>query len=130
VNRQEIAALLVKLRESGLHKAVSQLKERTSLLEQIEQMRQDASLAAQESATCHLQDLGLFGEVRLGCIKLGREVADQLLYLGDRVMHAQRLTESARAAHAGIVRVRLAAQEVSRERDADNFLAWKRKDRR
>jgi hypothetical protein len=130
VNREQVLALLVKLRDGRLRKAVAELKEETGVLRRIEKTSDDAVCATRESGATQIRDLGLFGEVRLRCISLSREVNQRVLLLGQRVTHSYKLTQSARAAHSGIVRKKLAAQELSHERDVDSFFSWKRTGRR
>jgi hypothetical protein len=126
VNREKMAARLTKLRESQLREEACDLKKKANYRQQIEQTLADASMAAREAAGSNLRDLGLFGEVRLGCIRLGKELARQILHHSERVMRAKKLAESACAAHRKIVQGRHAAEETLHERDAEQFFTWKR----
>ena len=126
MNREEMAARLTKLREGQLREEVCDLKKKANYRQQIEQTLADASMAAREAAHTNLRDLGLFGEIRLGCIRLGMELSRQILHHSERVIHAQKLAESACAAHSKIVQERLASEETLRERDSEQFFTWKR----
>jgi hypothetical protein len=130
VNRQAVAALLVKLRESSLRKAVAELREETGLLRCIEQTRDQAASAARESSGDQIRDVGLFGQVRLDCLNRRREVMERVSLLDQRVTRSYKLTQSARATHSGIRRKKLEAQEVSNERYVDTFISWKRTGKR
>jgi hypothetical protein len=127
VNHEKMLARLTKLREGQLREEVCDLKKRSNFRQQIEQTLADASAVAQEATCSNLRDLGLFGEIRLSCTKLGKELSRQVLHHSERVMRAQQLAESARTDHKKFVQERLAAEETSRERDAEQFLTWKRK---
>ena len=122
-----MTARLTKLREGRLREEVCDLKKKAGYRHQIEQTLANASILAQEAAGSNLRDLGLFGEIRLGCFRMGNELSRQLLYHSERVMRAQKLAESARTAHRKIIEAKLAAEEASRERDAEQFFTWKRK---
>ena len=126
MNREQMAAQLIKLRKSRLRKAVGELKKTSNYLDLIEQTRVNATTVAREAIRLNLRDLGLFGEIRLSCTKLGNEAAQQILHHSESVMHAQKMTEHALAAHARIVCERRAAEEACRERDSEQFFSWKR----
>jgi hypothetical protein len=126
VKREQITARLAKLREGRLLQEVGDLKKRWNHLELIEQTRINAVTVTREATSLSVRDLGLFGEIRLGCIRLGNEVTKQIKHRSERVILAQKLAERARIAHAGIVRDRLAAEERLLERDAEQFHSWER----
>jgi hypothetical protein len=128
MTREELTAHLIRVRESKLRSEVTQLQTQTTLLKKIEQLQANASSAAVDSATVagQIRDLGLLGEIRLGCIKLAGEVASQVRVFSQRVTRAHKLTESARETHAALLREKQAAAELSFERESEHFFSWKR----
>jgi hypothetical protein len=119
-------AQLTKLREDKLRKEISGLQEKSNRHQLIEQTLANATIGAHDTLELNLRDLGLFGEIRLGCYRLGQELSGQILHHRNRVMRAKKLTELTRAAHRETVGERLAAEETLRERDTELFLAWHR----
>ncbi|MBV8359826.1 MAG: hypothetical protein JO189_18095, partial [Deltaproteobacteria bacterium] len=103
MNREEMVARLTKLRDAQLREEVCDLKKKTNWRQQIEVTLAAASVAAREAAGCNLRDLGLLGEIRLGCIRLCKELSRQIRHHSERVMRAQKLAESARTAHRKII---------------------------
>jgi hypothetical protein len=119
-------AQLIKLREDRLHEEVTGLQAKSNCRRLIEQTLANATIEAQDTIGLNLRDLGLFGEIRLSCFRLSQELSQQILHHSNRVMRAKKLAELTRAAHREIVAERLAAEETLRERDAEQFLAWRR----
>jgi hypothetical protein len=126
VSREEMLAQLTKLREDKLRQEISGLQEKSNCRQIIEQTLANATVGAQDTIGLNLRDLGMFGEVRLGCFRLSQELSRQILHRSNQVMRAKKLAESTRAAHREIVAERLATEETLRERDAEQFLAWRR----
>jgi hypothetical protein len=126
VNREEMLAQLTRLREDKLREEISGLQEKSNCRQLIEQTLAHATIGAEDSIGLNLRDLGMFGEIRLGCFRLSQELSRQILHRSNQVMRAKKLAESTRAAHREIVAERLAAEETLRERDAEQFLAWRR----
>ncbi len=85
-----MAAQLTKLREERLRQEVTCLKERSNRRQVIEQTLANATIAAQETTGLNLQDLGLFGKIRLDCFKLGKELSRQILQHSERVTRAKK----------------------------------------
>jgi hypothetical protein len=126
VNREEMTAQLTKLREGQLREEAAGLQQKSNCRQHIAHTLANATIVAQETTGLSLRDLGLFGEIRLGCFRLSQELSRQILHHSKRVMRAKRMVESAQAAHKEIVAERLAAEETLRERDTEHFLAWHR----
>jgi hypothetical protein len=126
VNREEIVAHLVKLRDARLRVEVDQLRSKWTSLRQIQQIHANASTVARAATALSLSDLAPLGEIRLGSIKRHNRVASEVLRQSDLVMKAQSLAKRARTTHAAIVQKRLSSQEALRERETEEFLAWKR----
>ena len=117
---------LAKLRENRFRKELSDLKKRSESRRLVERTLENATLAVQQSITSNIRELGLFGEIRLGCIRSRKELSRQILHHSERVIAAKKMAESARSAHKEMVEKRLAAEETARERDAEQFLSWSR----
>jgi hypothetical protein len=127
VNREEMIAQLTRLREQRLREEVVGLQNTSRSRRLVEDALANATVSAQTTTESNIRDLGLFGEIRLGCIRMRKELTRQLLHRSERVMQARKKTESARTAHGKMVGQRLATEETLRERDAEHFLTWKRK---
>jgi hypothetical protein len=119
-------AQLTKLREDRLREEISGLQEKSNRRQLVEETLANATIGAQDTIGLNLRDLGLFGEIRLGCFRSSQELSWQILHHRNRVMRAKKLAEVTEAAHRETVAKRLAAEEAFRERDAEQFLAWNR----
>ena len=127
MNREGLLAHLVKLREMQLKQYAAKLKSRNGVLTGIERTRLDAAAACAESidGDHHLRDLGLFGEMRLGCSRLAAVVKGEIAVLKDKVGHARKLAETAHDANAQLQRVRANLRERSLENESEHFFSWK-----
>lgn len=127
MNREGLLAHLVRLREMQLKQQAAKLKLRNGALNSLERTRLDAAAASAESidGPLHLRDLGLFGEMRLGCSRLAAVVKGEITVLKDKVGHARKLAETAHDASAQHHRARANGRERSLENESEHFFSWK-----
>jgi len=127
MKREDLLRNLVRMRELQLKKEAAELKSRTGALQKVEQTHEQARSAASASIECgnDLRDLGLIGEMRIGCTKLAAKIEDQVRTISRKVGHARKLAESAREARSELMRTKSAAQERSLENEAEHFFSWK-----
>lgn len=128
MDREDLLTHLVKMRELQLKKEAAELKSRAGALEKVERIHEQARSAASASIECgnDLRDLGVIGEMRLGCTKLAAKIEDQVRILSRKLGHARKLAESAREARAELKRTKSAARERSLENDAEHFRGWRK----
>ena len=129
MNREEIAGYLKKLRDGRLREEVDKLQRTANVRHSVKRTHADVLATARGSGATDFRELAALGEMRLDCIKRDRELGRQLIIHSEQVIKAHKLAEGARLAVAQFVRARLAAQERSREHDAEHFLTWKRNHR-
>ena len=126
MKRERLLTHLVRLRELHLKSQSAQLKTRARHLSEVRLRREQARGAAANSLNDAggLADLAHFGQVRLREAKLATAVASEVASLSEKVGHARKLTDSARAAHAQIHRERNTERERAMESEAEHFFGW------
>ena len=132
MNREGLLAHLVRLREMQLKQQAAQLRSRNGALTDIEATRLNARSAAGESIDGgqHLRELGIFGEMRLGCSRLATAVQGEIKVLASKVGHARKLAETAREARARHKRELTEARERSLDQESEHFFSWKNDSKR
>lgn len=130
MTRENLVSQLVKIRELRLRNEVAALKERVETLRVIEETGGKARDAAGRAvdAPSEIRDLGALGDIRINSARRATEVSDQVRALGTQVTRARRLTDSAREAHREIGREKQDAIDRASDREAEQFLNWKRRE--
>lgn len=127
MNRERLLSHLLKIREHQLRDHSAELKARAGELSEVATLGSDARSAASDTLALprHLSDLSAIGAKRLECIKLAREISEQVSVLSKKVGRARKLADAARDARKDLHRARNAEHERSLEAEAEHFFAWK-----
>jgi hypothetical protein len=132
MKRERLLTQLIHLRELQLKSQSAHLKNRAHHLREVRERHDAARDGAAKSLedARSLADLAQFGQARVHNARLANAVESEVRELRERVGHARKLADSARAARDEIRRDRVVARERSLETEAEHFFSWKKDQQR
>ncbi len=127
MNRDRLLSQLLNLREHQLRTHSAELKVRNARLAEVAGLGRQARSAAADVLTLpdRLVDLGAIGAARLRCIRLARNMSEQVRLLSRKVVHARKLADVTRGVRDELRRTQDAERERLSEMEAEHFIAWK-----